>query len=266
MYLYFDENFELTENELNKINDNTKLVSFAMISNVIGLINPIRRLIKKAHQHGALVLLDAAQAVAHIKIDVQELDVDFLCYSAHKMYGPFGVGVLYAKQSLLAQMEPVLYGGDMVEYVFEHGITYADLPNKFEGGTQNPASVFAFSAAIEFIEGIGFDYIINHDASLLRYTQERMSEFSYINILAEDVKDRSSIISITMDDIHPHDIASVLDSKCICVRAGHHCAQPFLRWLGLLATTRISFGIYNDKEDIDRLIHGLLYVRELFLD
>lgn len=273
-YLYFDEKFEITDSEiLNKITSKTKFVACAIVSNALGIINPVEKIIKRAHEFGAIVLVDAAQAVAHMKIDVQKLDADFLVFSSHKMYGPMGIGVLYGKKSLLENMTPLILGGNMVEYVYENTVSYNVLPYKFEGGTPDVAGAVGFGVAVNYLLGIGFDKIEEHQKKLFDYAIKELSKLDYVKIIGEENKNRIGIISINVDGVHSHDVASILDSKNVCIRSGNHCAQPLMRNLCeqhltknlcVNSTVRISFGIYNDESDVDRLIEALKYAKELF--
>ncbi|GFZ30622.1 cysteine desulfurase [Clostridium zeae] len=265
-YLYIDSNYEYTMDEIDKkITDKTKLVAIGHASNVLGTLNPVEYIIHKAHEVGAKVVIDAAQSIAHRKVDVQKLDADFLVFSGHKMFAPMGIGVLYGKQELLEEMPPFLYGGDMVEYVYEQETTFAELPHKFEGGTQNVEGVIGLSEAIDFINLIGIDNIIRHEHEIISYAYDKLNELGFVKIYTTTNKDLlGSVISFTIDGIHPHDLATILDSKGVCVRAGNHCAQPLMRYLNINSTCRLSVSIYNNKEDIDALVTALEYARRLF--
>ena len=206
---------------------------------------------------------DGAQSVPHMKVDLQDLNADFFAFSGHKMLGPMGIGVLYGKKELLEEMPPFLLGGDMIEYVYEQDATFAPIPFKFEGGTQNVEGAVGLRAAIEYLEEIGMDNIYNHEKRLLEYAMEKMLKLPYINIQGpKDLDMRGGILSFTIKDIHPHDTASILDSYGIAIRAGHHCCQPLMNYLGVNATSRISFYFYNTREDIDQLIEGIKKVRK----
>ncbi len=265
-YMYLNEEGRITEEEYkSKITKKTKLVSLAQMSNVLGTIYPIEEIIDHAHKMGAVVLIDGAQSAPHMKVDLQELDADFFVFSAHKMLGPMGIGVLYGKKDLLDKMPPFLLGGDMIEYVYEQEATFAPIPYKFEGGTQNVEGAVGFRAAIEYLENIGIDNIHEHEKMLTEYALEKMLALPYLNIQGpKNVENKGGIISFTMEDIHPHDISTILDSYGIAVRAGHHCAQPLMRYLNIPATTRISFYLYNTKNDIDEFIEGIKNVRKWF--
>ncbi|GFP76860.1 cysteine desulfurase [Clostridium fungisolvens] len=265
-YLYIDSNYEYTIAEIDKkITDKTKLVAIGHASNVLGTLNPVEYIIHKAHEVGAKVVIDAAQSIAHRKVDVQKLDADFLVFSGHKMFAPMGIGVLYGKQELLEEMPPFLYGGDMVEYVYEQETTFAELPHKFEGGTQNVEGVIGLSEAIDFINSIGIENIIKHEHEIISYAYDKLSKLGFVKIYTTTNKDLlGSVLSFTIDGIHPHDLATILDSKGVCVRAGNHCAQPLMRYLNINSTCRLSVSIYNNKEDIDALVTALEYARRLF--
>ena len=223
-FMYINKDYELSKEEIeSKITDKTKVVGITHVSNVLGTINNVKEIIKYAHKKGAVVIVDASQSIPHKKIDVQDLDADFLVFSGHKMFAPLGIGVLYGKKELLNKMTPFLMGGDMIEYVYEQNTTFAPLPNKFEAGTQNVEGVIGLGAAIDYIEKIGYK-----------------------------------------EGVHPHDVASILDSNGVCVRSGNHCAQPLLRYLGMDSTCRASFSIYNTKEDVDNLAEALKKAYKMF--
>lgn len=265
VYLYFDENFIISDSEINtKINSKTKFVACSIVSNVLGIINPVEKIIKRAHDFGAVVMVDAAQSIAHYKSDVLQLDCDFLAFSGHKMYAPMGVGVLYGKEKLLNKMNPFLLGGGMVEYVYEDSVTFNTLPYKFEGGTPNVASIVGLHEAIKYIENIGYQNIEIHQKELFEYTTKKLKSLDFVSIIGDNNPNRTSIISIIVSNIHSHDVASILDSKYVCIRSGNHCAQPLLRKLEINSTARISFGIYNETKDIDKLIDALIFAKELF--
>lgn len=265
-YMYLNEESRLTLDEIkNKITTKTKIVSIAHMSNALGTIYPIEEIINYAHKMGAVVVVDGAQSTPHMKIDVQKIDADFFVFSAHKMLGPMGIGVLYGKKELLEKMPPFMMGGDMIEYVYEQEATFAPLPYKFEAGTQNVEGAVGLKAAIEYLEKVGIDKIEAHEKILTEYALDKMLRLPYINIQGpKDLNMRGGIISFTIDNIHPHDIATILDSYGIAIRAGHHCAQPLMRYLGIPATSRVSFYIYNTKEDIDQFIEGIKNVRKWF--
>jgi cysteine desulfurase / selenocysteine lyase len=241
---------------------NTKIVAIAHVSNVLGTINPIKEIARIAHQHGAVVVVDAAQSAPHMKIDVQDLDCDFLAFSGHKMCGPTGIGVLYGKRDLLEQMEPVEFGGEMIDFVELYDSTWKELPWKFEGGTPIIAGAIGLGAAIDFLEDVGLDHIAAHEHELAQYALEQMSTIDGLTIYGP--KQRGGLVTFNIDGVHPHDVATVLDAEGIAVRAGHHCAQPLMKWLNVTATARASFYLYNTKEEIDQLVVALQKTKEYF--
>lgn len=265
-YIYTDEEGKLSEKEIDeKIKDGVKIVGITHVSNVLGTINPVKKIIKKAHEVGAIVILDAAQSMPHMKVDVQELDVDFLVFSGHKMLAPLGIGVLYGKKELLENMSPFLYGGDMIEYVYEKESTFADVPTKFEAGTQNVEGAVGLKEAIKYLEKIGIQNVEKIERELLNYALEKLNNLDFVTVYGpKDVEKRASVISFNVNGIHPHDVASILDSCNICIRSGSHCAQPLLNYMGITSTCRASFYIYNTKEDIDKLIEALYKTRDIF--
>ncbi len=241
-----------------------KLVALTGMSNVLGTIPPIREMVKDAHAAGALFLMDGAQSVPHMSVDVQDLDVDFMAFSAHKMLGPTGLGVLYGKKALLNAMPPFLGGGDMIGKVHFGSFTCAELPNKFEAGTPSIAEEVSFGAAIDYLNTLGMDAVYEHERQLTAYAIERLSEIPGLRIFGPRDGARGSAVSFTLDYVHPHDVADILGSRGVCVRAGHHCAMPLHERFGIPATTRASFYIYNTEEDITRLCDALMYVYKLF--
>lgn len=265
-YMYINDEFELSKEEIeSKITDNTKIVGITHVSNVLGTINNVKEIIKYAHKKGAVVIVDASQSIPHMKIDVQDLDADFLVFSGHKMFAPLGIGVLYGKRELLNKMNPFLMGGDMIEYVHEQKTTFAPLPNKFEAGTQNVEGVVGLGAAIDYINSIGYDKIQEHDREIVEYAREKLSKLDYLDIyMTPNAENHSAVISFNIKGVHPHDVASILDSENVCVRSGNHCAQPLMRFLGIDSTCRASFYIYNTKEDVDRLIAGIEKAYKMF--
>lgn len=246
------------------ITDKTKIVAVAHVSNVLGTINDIESIAKVAHEHGAIIAVDGAQSVPHMKVDVQALDVDFYSFSGHKMLGPTGVGVLYGKRHLLNEMEPTEFGGDMIDFVDLYDSTWTDLPTKFEAGTPLIAQAIGLKAAIEYIEEVGFEAIHEHEAMLTQYAYEQMSQIEGVDIYGPSADKRAGIITFNLQDVHPHDVATALDTEGVAVRAGHHCAQPLMKWLNVSSTARASFYIYNTKEDIDQLVEGLKRTKEFF--
>jgi len=262
VFMYVDPSGRLPLGELHKIDEKTKIVACTHMSNVLGSIFPIEKVIERGHQMGAKVLIDGAQAVAHMPVDVSELDADFYVFSGHKMYSLMGVGVLYGKEEILDKMEPFLYGGDMIEYVYEEETSFNELPFKFEAGTQGIESVVSLGAAIDYLEEVTFEYIHEREMELTAYALSRLKELPYIRIIGpEDMNDRGAVISFVVEDIHPHDVSSILDNYGVGIRAGHHCAQPLLRYLEVFTCSRASFAFYNTKEEIDVLVDNLSEVR-----
>ncbi|EMB9447691.1 cysteine desulfurase [Staphylococcus pseudintermedius] len=246
------------------VSERTKIVAIAHVSNVLGTINDIKAIAEIAHEHGAIISVDGAQSVPHMKVDVQDLNVDFYSFSGHKMLGPTGIGVLYGKREHLNQMEPTEFGGDMIDFVDLYDSTWTDLPTKFEAGTPLIAQAIGLQAAIEYIESIGFDAIHEHKQALTTYAYEQMSQIEGIDIYGPSKDKRAGIITFNLKDVHPHDVATALDTEGVAVRAGHHCAQPLMKWLNVSSTARASFYIYNTKEDIDQLVEGLKQTKEFF--
>lgn len=265
-YMYTNSNGELTTEEIDKkIVPGVKIVGITQVSNVLGTINPIKEIIKKAHSVGAIVIVDGSQSVPHMKVDVQELDADFLVFSGHKMFSPFGIGVLYGKKNLLDSMTPFLFGGDMIEYVYEQETIFAEVPTKFEAGTQNVGGAVGISAAIDYLKNIGMENIEKIEKELTKYAYEELSKLDFITLYGpKDLQKRSGVFSFNVNGVHPHDVASVLDSQDVCVRSGNHCAQPLLRYMNLDSTCRASLYVYNTKEDIDRLVKALIKTRDVF--
>jgi len=245
------------------INERTKLVSVAQVSNVLGTIFPVKELAEMVHRYNGVLVVDGAQSVPHMKVDVQELDCDFLALSGHKMAGPTGIGVLYGKESLLDEMEPFEFGGEMIDTVDLYESTWKELPWKFEGGTPNIAGAVGLGAAIDYLETVGMDEVDAHDRHLAAYALEKMGEVEGVTIYGPSTN-RTGLITFNVDGVHPHDVATVLDAEGIAIRAGHHCCQPLMRWLDVSATARASFYLYNDEADIDRLVQGLQKTKEYF--
>ena len=258
-YMYINENYEITDEEIeSKITDKTKIVGITHVSNVLGTINNVKKIIKYAHKKGAVVIVDASQSIPHMKIDVQDLDADFLVFSGHKMLAPLGIGVLYGKREILNKMTPFLMGGDMIEYVYEQETTFAPLPNKFEAGTQNVEGVIGLGAAIDYIENLGYNKIQEIEHEVISYARQELSKLDYLTLYTTPNEEKhSSVISFNINGVHPHDVASILDSEGVCVRSGNHCAQPLMRFLGIDSTCRASFYIYNTKDDVDKLVKAL---------
>ena len=265
-FMYINKEYELSKEEIeSKITDKTKVVGITHVSNVLGTINNVKEIIKYAHKKGAVVIVDASQSIPHMKIDVQDLDADFLVFSGHKMFAPLGIGVLYGKKELLNKMTPFLMGGDMIEYVYEQNTTFAPLPNKFEAGTQNVEGVIGLGAAIDYIEKIGYKEIQNVEEAITKYAVNELSKLDFLELyISPHSENHSSVISFNIKGVHPHDVASILDSNGVCVRSGNHCAQPLLRYLGMDSTCRASFSIYNTKEDVDNLVEALKKAYKMF--
>lgn len=245
------------------LNKKTKLVSVAHASNTLGTINPIKEIISLAHEHGAKVVIDGAQAAAHLKIDVQNLDVDFYAFSSHKLYGPTGIGVLYGKKELLEAMPPYQGGGEMIKEVSYEGCTYNDLPYKFEAGTPNIADTIVLKTALDFINGLGKDNIHKYEQEILAYATEKLSAIKGLRIIGQ-AKEKVSIISFVIEGIHHQDIGIILDQEGIAVRTGHHCTQPLMGRYKISGTSRASFALYNTKEEVDRLVAGINKVMRMF--
>ena len=265
-YMYINNEYELTREEIEeKITDKTKIVGITHVSNVLGTINNVKEIINYAHSKGAIVIVDASQSIPHMRIDVQDLDADFLVFSAHKMLAPLGLGVLYGKKSILDAMRPFIMGGDMIEYVYEQDTTFAMLPNKFEAGTQNVEAVVGLGTAIDYIEKIGYDKIQEAEKEVVSYAREELSKLDFVKMyITPNEENHSAVISFNVEGVHPHDVASILDSVSVCVRSGNHCAQPLMRFLNIDSTCRASFYLYNTKEDVDRLVKGLEKTYNMF--
>lgn len=265
-YMYINDDFEISKKEIEeKITDKTKIVGITHVSNVLGTINPVKDIIKYAHEKGAIVILDASQSIPHFKIDVQDLDADFVVFSGHKMLAPLGIGVLYGKKELLQKMNPFLMGGDMIEYVHEQETTFAPLPNKFEAGTQNVEGVVGLGAAIDYINKIGYENIEKEEKELTAYARKELEKLDFLDLyLTPNEENHSSVFSFNIKGIHPHDVASILDTEGVYVRSGNHCAQPLLRYLGIDSTCRASLYFYNTKEEIDKLVKALIRTNNIF--
>jgi cysteine desulfurase/selenocysteine lyase len=241
-----------------------KLVAFSGMSNVLGTINPVAEIVRLAHQAGALALVDGAQLVPHQPVDVQALDVDFLAFSAHKMLGPSGIGALYGKTALLESMPPFMGGGEMIKTVHLRSFTPNDLPHKFEAGTPAIAEAVGFGAAVAYLTKVGMEAVAAHEQELIAYTLERLEEIPNVKVFGPPAEKKGGVAAFTLDSIHPHDAAQILDRYGIAVRAGHHCAQPLHQKFGIQATTRASFYIYNLKEEVDKLVDGIYEVKKIF--
>ena len=264
-YIYLKENGQFDLEELkSKISDRTKIVAVSAVVNVTGVIQPIKEIIEIAHSKNALVLVDAAQSMLHFKHDVQELDADFLVFSGHKIFAPMGIGVMYGKKEILDKMPPFLYGGDMIEFVTEQESTFAQLPNKFEGGTQNVEGAVTLEEAIKFICEIGYEKIEKIEENLANKALEELNKLDFVETYFTKDVERTGVIAFNVIGVHSHDVAFILDSFDVAVRSGHHCAQPLMKYIGVASCCRASFSIYNDESDIQKLIEGLLKVKEVF--
>lgn len=265
VYVYLKDGGLDLEDFRIKLTDRTKFVSIAHASNVLGVINPVQEIAQLAHEKGAIVVVDGAQSVPHMKIDVQKLDADFFVFSGHKMAGPTGIGVLYGKEQYLNQMSPVEFGGEMIDFVYEQSATWKELPWKFEAGTPNMAGAIGLAAAIDYLEAIGMDAIERHEQDLIAYVFPKLQAIEGLKIYgSQDLAKRSGVISFNLGDLHPHDLATALDYEGVAVRAGHHCAQPLIQYLEVPATARASFYLYNTKEDCDKLVEALIKTKEFF--
>lgn len=265
-YLDLESDGTITlENAKQAISEHTKLVALTHVSNVIGGITPIQEIIDLAHEYQAVVLVDGAQAVPHMKVDVQKLDADFYAFSGHKMMAPTGIGVLYGKRELLEEMEPTEFGGEMIDFVELYDSTWKELPWKFEAGTPIIAGAIALAEAITYLEKIGLDRIHEHEQMLSKYALEQLAQIDGITVYGpQDVSKRTGVITFNLEGVHPHDLATILDEEGIAVRAGHHCAQPLMKWLEVSSTARASFYIYNTKEEVDAFIKALQLTKEYF--
>ncbi|MBQ0003566.1 MAG: SufS family cysteine desulfurase [Treponema sp.] len=252
----------IPETEYSKINSKTKIVSVTYVSNVLGITNPVKKIAELAHKNGAVMVVDGAQALPHKKVDVQDIDADFLAFSGHKFLAPTGIGGLYAKKEILEKMNPFLRGGEMIEYVTRESATYAEVPHKFEAGTVNVGGAVGMKAACDYLSAIGFDAIEEHDNALCEKLISGMRKIPHVKVIGHpDAKNHCGIATFTIDDVHPHDISSILDTEHIAVRAGHHCAQPLGAYLGLPATARASLYFYNTEEEVDIFLSKLKNVR-----
>ena len=259
-----NEKGELIIKELdNLIDKQTKFISLNHVSNSLGTVNPVEKLIKKAHQNNIRIMIDGAQAVQHMKVNVTDLDVDFYCFSGHKMYGPTGIGILYGKKEILDEMEPYQGGGDMIKSVTFEKTIYNDVPHIFEAGTPNIVGAIGLGKAIDFIEDTTIEKIEEHEMDLLNYATKKISNIDGVRIIGTS-DNKASVISFVMDGIHPHDIGTIMDNLGIAIRAGHHCTQPVMDFYDIPATARASFAIYNTKEDVDKLIEGIEKTKEVF--
>ena len=265
-YIYLEKDGNLSETDIaEKITKKTKLVAITHVSNVLGLVNPVRRVADRAHAAGAVVVVDGSQSVPHIAADVEALGADFFAFSGHKLLAPMGVGVLYGRAALLEEMPPFLSGGDMIEYVEEQESTYAELPAKFEAGTQNVGGAAGLTAAIDYLENLTFARVRAVEDDLLAYALPRLRALPWIELYGCDSGkgNKTGIVTFNVKDVHPHDVATILDSEGVAIRAGHHCAQPLMKYLGQAATCRASFYFYNTRADVDRWLDALEKVREV---
>lgn len=265
-YVKLTKNGELDfEDAKEKITAKTKIVSIAQASNVMGVVNPIKELAKLAHENGAYMVVDGAQSLPHMKVDVQDLDVDFLAFSGHKMLGPTGIGILFGKMELLERMSPLEYGGEMIDFVELDHSTYKEVPWKFEGGTQNIAGVIGLGAAIDYLQDVGYEEIEKKEHEMVEYVLPKLLQIDGLTVYGPKEPDKhTGVISFNLDGIHPHDVATALDMEGVAVRAGHHCAQPLMKYLQVPATVRASFYFYNTKADADQLIEAILATKEFF--
>lgn len=254
----------LLEDVEKTVTDKTKIVAVSHVSNVLGTINPVKAMAEIAHRNGAVIAVDGAQSAPHMKVDVRDLDCDFYAFSGHKMVAPTGIGVMYGKRTLLRDMEPIEFGGEMIDFVELHHSTWKDLPWKFEGGTPIIAGAIGLGAAIDFLEDIGLDEIEQHEHALAQYALDQLAELDDLDIYGPEK--RAGIVTFNMRGVHPHDVATVLDAEGIAVRAGHHCCQPLMKELDVSATARASFYLYNTKADVDALVAGLHKTKEYFAD
>ncbi len=260
IYLSADGNLSVKEIE-KKLTRRTKILAVTQISNVLGLVNDVKTLAASAHEVGAVVVVDGAQSVPHIAVDVQDLDADFLVFSGHKMLAPMGIGVLFGKKKILEEMPPFLFGGDMIEYVEEQTTTFAELPQKFEAGTQNVGGAAGLSAAIDYLRGVGFAEIERIEKDLATFAVAELKKIPYVELYGCEAENKIGIIAFNVRGVHPHDVATILDAEGVAIRAGHHCAQPLMKFLGQNATCRASFYFYNTRRDVERLIESIQKVR-----
>ncbi|WP_129705268.1 cysteine desulfurase [Priestia megaterium] len=262
-YISLTEDHALSLEEVKStITSNTKIVSIMQVSNVLGTINPVKEIAEIAHANGAVMVVDGAQSTPHMKVDVQDLGCDFFAFSGHKMGGPTGIGALYGKKELLEKMEPIEFGGEMIDFVNLYESTWKELPWKFEGGTPIIAGAIGLGAAIDFLEEVGLDNIQAHEHKLAQYALDRLSQVDGITIYGP--KERAGVVTFNIEDVHPHDVATVVDADGIAIRAGHHCAQPLMKYLNVSSTARASFYLYNTEEEVDKLVSSLIKTKEYF--
>lgn len=265
VYAYLKDGQLDMEDLANKITEKTKFVSLAQVSNVLGCINPVKEIAKLAHQVGAYMVVDGAQSAPHMAIDVQDLDCDFFTLSGHKMLGPTGIGVLYGKEEILNQMNPIEFGGEMIDFVYEQEATWKELPWKFEAGTPNIAGAIALGAAVDYLSALGMENIHAYEQELVDYVLPKLQAIDGLTVYGpEDPSRHAGVIAFNIDGLHPHDVATALDYEGVAVRAGHHCAQPLINHLGISSAARASFYIYNTKEDCDKLVKAILATKEFF--
>ena len=263
-YMYLNDELKLTEEEIErKITNKTKVVAIAHVSNVLGYKIPIEKVAKRAHEKGAILVVDATQSVPHCKVDVTEIDADFMVFSAHKMLGPTGVGVLYGKLPYLEKLDPMLLGGGMVEYVEEQEVSFAPLPSRLEAGTLNVESIVGLGAAIDYLMDIGMERVEAHEKVLTAYAIKELKKLPYIQLIGDTLEDKMGVVAFNVEGIHAHDVGSILDAQGIAIRVGHHCAHPLMHYLKVPACCRASFYLYNNSADVDRLIEGLKEVRRV---
>ena len=265
VYAYLKDGQLDMEDLANKITEKTKFVSLAQVSNVLGCINPVKEIAKLAHQVCAYMVVDGAQSAPHMAIDVQDLDCDFFALSGHKMLGPTGIGVLYGKEEILNQMNPIEFGGEMIDFVYEQEATWKELPWKFEAGTPNIAGAIALGAAVDYLSALGMGNVHAYEQELVDYVLPKLQEIEGLTVYGpEDPSQHAGVIAFNIDGLHPHDVATALDYEGVAVRAGHHCAQPLINHLGISSAARASFYIYNTKEDCDKLVEAILATKEFF--
>ena len=262
-YMYINENYEIPIEEVEKkITDKTKIVAVTHVSNVLGTINNIKKIAQIAHRKGAIVIVDAAQSIPHMKVDVQDLNADFLVFSGHKMLAPMGIGILYGKRNILQKLQPFLMGGDMIETVYEQETIFTAIPNKFEAGTQNVEGVIGLGAAIDYIEKIGYNNIQKIEKEVIQYAKQELDKLDFVETYyTSNEENHSGVISFNVKGMRHQDVAKILNSYGVCIRIGSHCAQPLIRYIKLTGTCRASFYFYNTKEDVDKLITALKQVR-----
>ena len=266
VYMYPDDEGVIGEEEMRaKIGPRTKIVSAVHVSNVLGVENDVALMARIAHEFGAVMVVDGAQSVPHFPVDLTEIGCDFFAFSAHKVYGPMGIGVLWGRHELLDAMPPFLTGGEMIESVTEQGATWAPVPEKFEAGTQDAAGIFALDSALTYVENVGFDAMMAREQALVALCMRRLAELDFVRLIGpSDPAEHHGVVSFNVCTVHPHDVASILDMDGVAIRAGHHCAQPLLAYLGIDSCCRASLAFYNDSRDIDRLVEGLKHVWAMF--